>query len=107
MVMGVFSRVAHADCEVQNKSGKKIIAVPVDIDVDIVIDIGAVVSLPLSKQKCYFKNPESGNKKGPFELKDGGIYVIVDGLVHGTVDIYLGGLVLGILQLIVKICIAL
>ncbi|KAH7414939.1 hypothetical protein KP509_14G019600 [Ceratopteris richardii] len=101
------SKLAAADCSVKNDSGKKVIIVPVDVDVTIDVDVGATVQVPPPQQKCYFKNAESGKQQGPVTLTDGSTYVCKDGAVEGTIDIYLGAYVLGVLQLVIKIIVSL
>ncbi|KAH7295772.1 hypothetical protein KP509_27G065200 [Ceratopteris richardii] len=101
------TKLAEADCTVQNDSGKKVIIIPVDVDITINVNVGASVQLPPSQQTCYFKNADTGDQKGPVTLVDGSTYVCKDGDVAGTVDVYLGVYVLGVLQLSVKIILSL
>ncbi|KAH7414931.1 hypothetical protein KP509_14G019000 [Ceratopteris richardii] len=93
------SRFAEANCKVKNDSGKKVIIVPVEVDITIEVDVGVTVELPPAQQKCYFKNPDTDNKQGPVTLNDGSTYIWKDGAVEGTIDLYLGVYLLGILQL--------
>ncbi|KAH7414929.1 hypothetical protein KP509_14G018800 [Ceratopteris richardii] len=101
------SRFAEANCKVKNDSGRKVIIVPVEVDITIEVDVGVTVELPPAQQKCYLKNPDTGSKQGPVTLKDGSTYICKDGAVGGTIDVYLGVYLLGILQLSVKILIGL
>ncbi|KAH7414934.1 hypothetical protein KP509_14G019200 [Ceratopteris richardii] len=107
LVLCTGSRFADANCTVKNDSGKKVIIVPVEVDMTIEVDVGVTVELPPAQQKCYFKNPDTGNKQGPVTLKDGSTYICKDGAVEGTIDVYLGVYLLGILQLTVKIFVGL
>ncbi|KAH6557383.1 hypothetical protein KP509_14G024100 [Ceratopteris richardii] len=107
VVVCTSSALTEANCKVKNDSGKKVVIVPVDVDITIEVDVGVTVELPPAQQKCYFKNPESGNQQGPVALKDGSTYFCKDGAVEGTIDLYLGVYVLGILQLSVKIFVGL
>ncbi|KAH7414946.1 hypothetical protein KP509_14G020100 [Ceratopteris richardii] len=99
--------LAEANCKVKNDSGKKVIIIPVEVDITIEVDVGAVVEIPPPQQKCSFKNPETGHKSEPVTLKDGSTYVCKEGSVKGTIDVYLGVYVLGILQLSAQIIIGL
>ncbi|KAH7414928.1 hypothetical protein KP509_14G018700 [Ceratopteris richardii] len=101
------NQYVEADCTVKNDSGKKVIIVPVDVDVTIDVDVGASVQVPPPQQKCYFKNPDTGNQQGPFILVDGNTYVCKDGAVQGSVDVYFAAYVSGVLQLILKIIVSL
>ncbi|KAH7291913.1 hypothetical protein KP509_29G042000 [Ceratopteris richardii] len=101
------SKIVEADCTVKNDSGKKVIVVPVDVDITIDVDVGASVQLPPPQQKCYFMNADTGNQKGPVTLVDGSTYVCKDSDAAGTIDVYLGVYVLGILQLSIKILVSL
>ncbi|KAH7415027.1 hypothetical protein KP509_14G024000 [Ceratopteris richardii] len=106
VVVCTSSALTEANCKVKNDSGKKVVIV-LDVDITIEVDVGVTVELPPAQQKCYFKNPESGNQQGPVALKDGSTYFCKDGAVEGTIDLYLGVYVLGILQLSVKIFVGL
>ncbi|KAH7297177.1 hypothetical protein KP509_26G057400 [Ceratopteris richardii] len=97
----------EANCKVKNDSGKEVIIIPVEVDITIKVDVGATVDLPPEQQNCYFKNPKTGDKKGPVKLKDHGTYVCKDGVEEGTIDVYVGVYILGILQLGAKIFISL
>ena len=104
----VLMQGAEGDCTVQNKSTKEVILVPVEVSASIEVDVGAQVAVPPSQQYCYFKNVESGHQLGPVTLTDGAIYVVVDAVVSGAVNVYLGTLdVSGIVQLGVAILVSL
>ncbi|KAH7414944.1 hypothetical protein KP509_14G020000 [Ceratopteris richardii] len=83
------------------------IIVPLEVDVEIEVDVGETVELQPKQQKCYFKNPDTGNKKGPVALKDKRTYVCKDGEEEGTIDMYLAVYILGILKLTVKVFVSL
>ncbi|KAH6557775.1 hypothetical protein KP509_1Z094600 [Ceratopteris richardii] len=105
LLMSAALSAVEANCKIKNDSSKKVIIIPVEVDVTIEADVGATVELPPAQQNCYFKNPATGHKKGPLKLKDKGTYVCKDG-AGGGIDVYVGVYVLGILQLSAKIFIS-
>ncbi|KAH6557776.1 hypothetical protein KP509_1Z094700 [Ceratopteris richardii] len=75
LLMSAALSAVEANCKIKNDSSKKVIIIPVEVDVTIEVDVGATVELPPAQQNCYFKNPATGHKKGPVKLKDKGTYV--------------------------------
>ena len=69
------------------------------VAVSVEVAVGASVVLPLPLQLCYIKNKNSGHKKGPVALASNGLYVIVDALVVGKVNLCVATLVGGILKI--------
>ncbi|KAH7297173.1 hypothetical protein KP509_26G057000 [Ceratopteris richardii] len=106
LLMSAALSAVEANCKIKNDSSKKVIIIPVEVDVTIEVDVGATVERPPAQQNCYFENPSTGHKKGPLKLKDKGTYVCKDG-AGGGIDVYVGVYVLGILQLSAKIFISL
>lgn len=103
LILSLIIVAAHANCTVQNKSSKDIIVIPVSVSITINIAAGTSAQLPPSQQNCKFKNAGSGNESSPVALVDGTIYVVIDGAITGTVDLYVGSLLNGVIQLGISI----
>ncbi|KAH6555829.1 hypothetical protein KP509_1Z225300 [Ceratopteris richardii] len=65
LLMSAALSAVEASCKIKNDSSKKVIIIPVEVDVTIEVDVGATVKLPPAQQNCYFKNPATGHKNGP------------------------------------------
>ena len=75
----------------------------------IPIKAGEQVPLPdAGGRPWYFKNDDSGHELGPLLLAlDIELIVAIDGILAGTIDVYVGAYVLGILQLVLKLLVSL
>ena len=94
-------RSTEANYIVKNESSKDILLTAiVDINVNILIKVGAIVEIPATHHDWYVKNLGNGAKSQPIHLEDGSAIIVVDGIIKGTVKLLLGISLDGVLSIL-------
>ncbi|MCO5613544.1 hypothetical protein L7F22_067821 [Adiantum nelumboides] len=86
---------------VKNSSSNDILIVPVAVpNVKIKVKVGAIVHIPAIYLNVIVKNLGNGKSSPPVKVPDGAVLVCVDGVIKGTISVYLGDLLNGIISIL-------
>ena len=91
----------QASSIVKNESHKDIVLIPViDVNVNILVKVGDVVEMPSKYRKYHVKNLGNGAKSQPITIADDSITVVVDGSIEGTVKLFVGVFIDGVISIL-------
>ncbi|KAH7423428.1 hypothetical protein KP509_12G055300 [Ceratopteris richardii] len=99
----LFSVLGTVDsaCTIKNSSSSPILVLPLSApSVKIKVNPGEIVEIPVAYLNSIIKNLVTGALSAPLKLLDGAVLVCVDGVVKGTISIYPGGLLNGVISLV-------